>query len=91
MPYLWLKPLNVGKKRKNMAARLPDVPCSFILTSPTVIWILHTCLVRTTRLPRAQAERAEVYLYKAAGASVTGARPAAPSGGPGLSPEEERV
>ena len=54
---------------------LPDVPCSFILTSQTIILIVHICLVQAIRLPRARAERAKVYLYKALWVSVTGALP----------------
>lgn len=54
----------------------PDVPCSFILTSQTIILIVHVCLVRAIRLPRAQAERAKVYFYKAVGRSLCNRSPA---------------
>lgn len=66
-------------------------PCSFILTSQTIILILHICLVQAIKLPRAQAERANVYFYKAVEVSVTGALPAAWAGRPGLSHGEERL
>lgn len=59
---------------------LPDVPCSFILTSQTIILIVHICLVQAIRLPRTQAKRAKVYFYKAVEVSVTGALPAAWAG-----------
>lgn len=58
-------------------AVLPDVPCSFILTSQTFILIVHICLVLAIRLPRAQAEHAEVYFYKAVRVPVTGDLPSA--------------
>lgn len=35
-----------------------------MLTSQTIILIVHICLVQAIRLPRAQAERAKVYFYK---------------------------
>lgn len=62
---------------------LPDVPCSFILTSQTIILIVHICLVQAIRLPRARAERAKVYLYKALWVWVTGALPLPRRGGDG--------
>lgn len=65
-------------------AVLPDVPCSFILTSQTFILIVHICLVLAIRLPRAQAERAKVYFYKAVGVPVTGDLPSARTERPGL-------
>lgn len=74
-----------------MGTMLPDVPCSFILTSQTIILILHICLVQAIKLPRAQAECAKVYFYKAMEVSVTGALPAAWAGRPGLSHREERM
>lgn len=64
---------------------LPDVRCSFILTSQTIILIVHICLVQAIRLPRAQAERAKVYFYKVLRVSVTGALPLPGGRRPGLS------
>lgn len=60
---------------------LPDVPSSFILTSQTIILIVHICLVQAIRLPRAQAERAKVYFYRAVEVWVTGALPSSRAGG----------
>ena len=72
-------------------AVLPDGPCSFILTSQTIILIVHICLVLTIRLPRAQAERAKVYFYKAVGVPVTGDLPSARTERPGLQPGKEGI
>lgn len=71
-------------------AILPDVPCSFILTSQTFILIVHICLVLAIRLPRAQAEHAKVYFYKAVGVPVTGDLPSARTERPGLQLGEGR-
>ena len=83
---------DLGKEQKKACrAILPDGPCSFILTSQTIILIVHICLVLVIRLPRALAERAKVYFYKAVGAPVTGGLPSARTERPGLQPGKEGI